>query len=154
MKTFTTQMVHVLFPGGSSLLVGMIVGALCLTTSCQSIQQKRPEPVTVTQILDMTKAGMPAQDIISKIKESGTVYRMKASELAALKDKGVANDVIDYMQETYINAVLNDQSNRDWVYGADGFWYGGYPYGWPFFEQFINPEPMAVGDQERGERSR
>ena len=68
------------------------------------------------------------------MRRSGTVYRLKASQLAQLKEEGVPDSVIDYMQETYLDAVRNDQALEDWnrwTMEDDGFWYAGSPYGWP-----------------------
>jgi hypothetical protein len=82
----------------------------------------------------MAKEGIPAQDIVKMMRDSGAVYRLSASDLARLHEQGVADEVINYMQRTYLNAVRRDQRLRDWNYwslGPDGYWYGGGPYGWP-----------------------
>jgi hypothetical protein len=66
--------------------------------------------------------------------DSGTVYRLSAGASARLHEQGVADPVIDYMQRTYLNAVRREQRLRDWGYrylGADGYRYGGRPFGWP-----------------------
>jgi hypothetical protein len=89
-------------------------------------------PVTVPQIILMSKEGVPPGEIIDKIQYSGTVYRLQASQLAQLKEQGVSDDVINYMQQTYINAIRSDQSREDWdnwTLAGDGFWYGG-PWWW------------------------
>jgi hypothetical protein len=89
-------------------------------------------PVTVPQIILMSREGVPSEDIIAKIQDSRTVYRLQASQLAQLKEEGVSDAVINYMQQTYINAVRSDQSLEDWdnwTLAGDGFWYGG-PWWW------------------------
>jgi hypothetical protein len=66
-----------------------------------------------------------------KIRDSGTVYRLSASQLASLKNEGVPDAVINYMQQTYLDAVERDQALADWtlwIREGDGFWYGGHPY--------------------------
>ena len=99
---------------------------------CATMGRSQPEPVTVPQIVFMAKSGVPADDIIAKMKASRTAYRLKASQLAKLESEGVPAKVIDYMQKTYIDAVERDTRYRDWQYWTmdDDFWYGGYPYGW------------------------
>jgi hypothetical protein len=112
----------------------VIAGCLLLLESCATLGITQPEPVTVPQIIQMSKAGVPAQEIVKKMRRSGTVYRLKASQLSELKEEGVPDSVIDYMQETYLDAVRNDQALEDWnrwTMEDDGFWYGGGPYGWP-----------------------
>lgn len=110
-----------------------------LLGGCATVQ--RP-PVTVPQIVQMSKDGVPPKDIIQKIRDSGTVYRLKASQLAKLKDEGVSDPVLNYMQQTYINSVRKNQSLEDWdnwTMENDGFWYGGFGYGWP--EPWYSPLP-------------
>jgi len=67
-------------------------------------------PVTVPQILEMTREGVPPNTIIARIKESNTVYRLHAHQVAQLSRDGVNDKVLDYMQQTYLDAVRRDQS--------------------------------------------
>ena len=113
-------------PRLSAIFVVYLVLAGCATVAAR-------EPVTVSQIVAMSQAGTPSADIIAKIRDSGTVYRIKASQLAELERKGVPPDVINYMQKTYLDAVRRDQSVQDWnlwTLGDDGYWYGGCGYDW------------------------
>lgn len=121
---------------------GILRAAMVLVTAaivvsfagCATFDQPRPEPVTVPQIIAMAKKGMPAQDIIAKMKASRTVYRLKATRLARLEKEGVPGKVIDYMQKTYIEAVRRNTRFRDqqyWSMEDDYGWYGGVPFGWP-----------------------
>lgn len=125
MKTHLADWLRI---GGTGLILLLVAG-------CTSLAPVKREPVTVTQVVEMSKAGTPTQAIIDKIRDSGTVYRLKASEFADLKQRGVADDVLDYMQQTYLHAVREDQRLDDWglwTRGPDAFWYGGMPYGWPY----------------------
>lgn len=100
---------------------------------CATLTATRPAPVTVDQIVTMSKQGTPPQDIIKVIRDSGTAYRLSASQLADLRQIGVSDQVIDYMQQTYLDAVRRDQALSDmssWYGGPGGYWYGGAPYGW------------------------
>ncbi len=112
----------------------VIVTSLFFLAGCATLGIKKPSPVTVADIVKMSKDNVPADEIIRKMRESRTVYRLRASELARLKEEGVPDAVIDYMQQTYLNAVRRNQALEDWNYwnwGPDGYWYGGGPYGWP-----------------------
>lgn len=116
-------------------VVGIVAVVACcllvgfLLAGCSTPGSKKA-PVTAGEIVQMSKSGTPAADIIEKIRESGTIYPMKASELASLKEQGVAAEVIDYMQQTYLRAIQSNQRLRDdymgtypdWSY--DPFWYG------------------------------
>ncbi len=84
--------------------------------------------MTVTDIVRISQEKVPADEIVNKMRESGTVYRLKASELANLKEQGVQDAVINYMQQTYLDAMRRNQALTDWnswTMGPDGYWYGG-----------------------------
>ena len=104
----------------------------CANLGATLMGEPTKPPVTVPQIILMSKEGVPADEIMEKMRESGTVYRLQASQLAQLKEQGIPDAVIDYMQQTYIDAVRRDQSLEDWdnwTLADDGFWYGG-PWWW------------------------
>ena len=91
------------------------------------LSNPRP-PVTVPQILEMSEAGVPPDTIVQKMRDSGTVYRLQASQLAQLKERGMPDAVLNYMQQTYLDAVRTDQSRADfnnWAMIGDGDVYGG-----------------------------
>ena len=110
----------------------LVAAALFALAACSTVTPP-PPPVTVPQIVAMSKAGEKPGAIIDKIHESHTVYRLTASQLADLESQGVAPSVIDYMQQTLISAIQREQARADWRYWSldgDGYWYGGCPYGW------------------------
>lgn len=116
----------------------LLFAGLLLLAGCATLSAERPPPITVPEIAEMSRAGVPAHEIIEKIRASGTVYRLKASQLAELHEKGVPDAVIDSMQQTYLHAVRRDQRLRDWnrwTLYDDGYWYGGYPFGWPYWDE-------------------
>ena len=101
---------------------------------CAHFNTTKPEPITVPQVVKMAKDGIPADVMIAKMEASGTVYRLKASQLANLEDEGVPPEVIDYMQRTYLDAVKNDaryEHLRYWDQEGEFGWYGGAPFNWP-----------------------
>ena len=104
-----------------------------LVAGCASTFETGTQPVRVSQIVKMSQDGSSAKQINEGIDASGTVYRLKASQLAALEKKGVPSAVINHMQQTYIDAVRRDQRAADWnhwVLDHDGYWYGGCPVHW------------------------
>jgi hypothetical protein len=86
---------------------------------------KQPEPVTVGQVIQMSKEGVPAETIVAKMRDSEAVYRFTAAQLAELHDLGVADPVLDYMQRTYIEEERREQSRQDlgdWDMWGPRFW--------------------------------
>ena len=118
-----------------SILASLIFYVGCAAVSGNPVGSP-PNPVTVKEIVEMTKAGIPPETIINTIQQSRTVYRLQASQLVQLKEMGVSDEVINYMQQTYIDAVRQNQTYEDWsnfTLADDGFWYGGPFYGGPFW---------------------
>jgi hypothetical protein len=92
---------------------------------CATLGFKDHEPVTVGQVIQMNKDEVPADTIIKKMRDSDSVYRLTAAQLAELHDRGVADPVLNYMQQTYIEAERREQSAEDWE--RDDKW---GPYDW------------------------
>ncbi len=120
--------------------IALFIGTyLALTLpGCSLLGQhaKNSPPVTVPAVIQMSKSGVPAETIIAKMRESGTAYRLTAAQIGNLHEQGVADAVLDYMQQTYLNAVRHDQALEDWnrwAWAGDGYWYGGWSYGWPWW---------------------
>lgn len=107
----------------------LCIGAL---GACATLGDRDAAPVTVPEIIQMSRQGVPAEQIIERMRRSGTTYRLQASQLASLQRQGVADRVIDYMQQTYLDAVREHQERADLSYWSedDGWWYGGGPWGW------------------------
>ncbi len=79
----------------------------------------------VSEVVRMSEEGLPPGTIVNKMRDSETVYRLSAAQLAQLHDQGVQDQVINYMQETYLNAVRREQDLANWstreMWG-DHFW--------------------------------
>ncbi len=109
-------------PLAAALLTGLLLTAGCATAP-------RPPPPAAEEIVDLSKAGVPADAIIERIRESDAIYDLPASALARLRDQGVSDRVIDEMQQTRIDAARLQGFRA----GRDAHpWY--YPYyRWPSF---------------------
>jgi len=130
-----------------------LAAMVLMLSGCASMGRSRPEAVTVPQIISMARSGISADDIISKIKASGTVYRLKASQLAQLENEGVPAKVIDYMQGTYLKAVERDTRYQDeqyWTHDND-YMYGGDPYGWGDEGGFAGDDDGGGDDDDGGD---
>lgn len=119
-------------------LPGSAVVFLIVLAGCAAMVGKKAEPVTVPEIVAMSREGIAAEQIIERIRESDTVYRLEASQYAELAAEGVPPEVLDYMQQTYLDEVRRNtflQERHYWTPGA-GYWYGGRPFGWPYDRRF------------------
>jgi len=57
-------------------------------------------PLSVGQVVEMSRNGVPASAIIGKMKETRTVYLLPGSSVAMLRSEGVPEPVLDYMRST------------------------------------------------------
>jgi len=92
----------------------MFLSCVTLLSGCATFGFKQPEPVTVGQVIEMSKEGVSPEAIVKKMRDSETVYRFTAAQLAELHDLGIADPVLDYMQRSYIEAERREQSREDW----------------------------------------
>jgi len=110
----------------------LTVSAVAILQSCVVYRPNTAQLVSVPDIIQMSKDGVSSKDIISEIKQSHTAYDLKADQLIKLHNEGVQDSVINYMEETKIDLISQNQryasSSYWWPY--DGFFYGGFGWGW------------------------
>ncbi len=134
------------------------VAGAAIFQSCVAYNPYSEQQVTVPDIVQMTKEGRSSKDIIKEIRHSHTYYTLKANELAKLRNEGVQDSVINYMEKTHLDAVRRDQSMADsyYGYGWPGMdYYGGFGYGWPYYGGGYGygwgPTVIIRGHNEMGE---
>ncbi len=138
----------------------LIVTGVMLLQNCAVYNPYKEPPVTVSDVVQMSKDGVPSDDIIKEMRKSHTVYWLKADQLAKLRNEGVSDTVINYMEKTHIDAVRQNQALEDYNYwwpGWDGYYYGGPAFGWPYGYWNFNWGPTIIfrGEGEgRGGRRR
>lgn len=77
-----------------------LLGCVCLFVGCASPPTR--QQMSVDEVVAMVSEGLPADEIIAKIQASRSVYPLPASRLIELKQKGVPDEVLDYMEQTYL----------------------------------------------------
>ena len=68
------------------------------------IQQN--EPLSVTDVKELARAGVGDELIISQIRNSRSIYRLNTAEIIGLKDAGVSENIIDFMINTQTQTPL------------------------------------------------
>ena len=106
--------------------LSMVLAGSALLTGCAALGvDPSKQPVTVSEVIRMSNENVPAETIVNKMRDSRAVYRLNAAQLAKLHDQGVADLVLNHMQETYLNAVRREQDLADWStreMWRDHFW--------------------------------
>ena len=115
--------------------VAILLAVAGLAAGCAAVGPPLPPPPTIDEVVKLSTEGVPAHDIIERMRDAQAVYRLPASELAKLHGQGVPDKVIDYMQRTYIAAERYDEylRTRDlYLWSGWPSYRGIYPYGYWF----------------------
>jgi hypothetical protein len=109
-----------------TLLTVVVALALC---GCATVP--KPVPLTQADIISMTKAGMTDEEIIRRIDDTRTVFRLNSDDVVRLRNEGVSDRVVTYMLETYTRAAVAEERRRSSY--SYGLYYGPYYYHpWPW----------------------
>lgn len=90
--------------------------SLLVLAACASIP-----PVTVDEALAMAKNGSSPDRIIEAMKTSRAHYNLTASDIVRLHESGLPTPVLDYMQQTQLEAVADAERQREWMFGPRCF---------------------------------
>lgn len=110
---------------------------LCIgLASCVGMQRK--EPISLEQVIQMSKAQTPPADIIAQLTQTRTVLQISGSQFAKLREQGVDDAVLDHLQKSFVDSVEMEARLRTqslyWGYGGWGGhyrpFYGPWPYGY------------------------
>ena len=93
------------------MLRSLVILTSVLLSGCAGFQP-RPDPPTVEQVVQMARDKTDAAEIVRRMHDSYAVYRLSASQLAQLREQGVPDTVIDYMQRTWLEAVRQEEADR------------------------------------------
>ena len=112
-----------------------LIAVLCVVilAGCASMSKPLPPAPTIEEIVQMSTDKMAPEQIIQRMKDSHAVYRLSGSELGNLKIRGIADPVLDYMQETRIASERYDE----YLYTRDRYMF----YGWPGYGPYGAPYP-------------
>lgn len=170
---------------GLLALVALVSG--CATTgyqepqitriSAEELAQLMPPPVatiSLDEIVAMSKQGVPADDIIAKIKESNSQYELSPSRMVALTTQGVDPKVLDYIHESreqFVRDSMAEEINKRelenheekqrlkreyqlrynsfyhpfYGYGYSPWWRYGPYYGYGFYGRGFHGHPFGYG---------
>ncbi len=138
----------------SKVVLAIIAAGLVILQSCVVYRpySDNSNLLTVPEIIKMSKEGVSSMNIINEIKKSHTAYGLKADQLANLREEGVQDSVINYMEQTRIDLIQSDQRYADSSYWwpADGFFYGAFGWGWPGMYFGLNLRPALMYGINRG----
>ena len=87
------------------ILLGLLLaGALGCATN-----RSRPQPLTESDIITLTHAGVGDDEIMHRIDNTRSIFRLGADDVVQLRQAGVSVRVVDYMLDTYARYVTAEQ---------------------------------------------
>src|SRR5215470_14904405 len=90
--------------------------AALLLSSCAALYTPR-QPLPIAQVVELSKSKASPDDVIQRIRTSGTTYQLRGSDFAKLKAQGVSDPVLDFLQQSLVNDM--DFLTRYWVLGEN-----------------------------------
>jgi len=96
-----------------SVVSGLSLAACAFLFGACSIMTPRPA-TPISEVVALSKDSRPEQ-VIGHIVSSRTTYALRGSDFGKLADAGVAPQVLDHLQQTFVNDV--DLLTRYWVLG-------------------------------------
>jgi len=97
-----------------------------LLASCATLQG--PPPLSGADIVQRVREGRNASEIIAELQSTNTVLALQASDIVALHDAGVPDEVLNYLQRVQIDDIR--WRERTMYGGFYGGYYGGFYRGW------------------------
>lgn len=101
------------------------IWTLLALVGCQSHPAVDSSPLTVPQIVAMSRQGVPAEEIIGKIQRSRVIYRLLPNQVEDLRRKGMSDQVLAFIRKRYRSALQRYPELRDWDSWTlyEGYWY-------------------------------
>jgi len=114
----------------NAIFAGIYVAVLSAGTAFAS-------PLPLSEVVGMSRSGVRSQDVIERLRVSQTSYALRGSDFGKLKAAGVSDEVLDYLQQSFVSSV--DQLTR---YSIVGPRLGGCSYCYP---QPVDVDRMVSG---------
>jgi len=96
-----------------SLAAAMLVASLALPACATTYPPFSSVPLynrySIDDIVKMANSGVPSREIIARLQAANGFYPLRPSEYVLLHQRGVPDDVLDYMQETYVRQVRHEE---------------------------------------------
>jgi hypothetical protein len=119
-----------------SLRFSIALLTLLALSSCANWYTPRT-PMPIAEVVTLSKSAASPEEVIRRIRDSGTTYALRGSDFAKLKADGVPDPVLDFLQQSLVNDL--DFLTRYWVLG------GGLGAC-----KFCYPQPVDVDKLESG----
>jgi hypothetical protein len=83
--------------------------------SAEKLEASLPQPaaaIPLQQIVALARLGLPAEELIGRIRQSGSRYRLSASQIVDLEKQGVPLGVLDHMVASERTRIFDDMAGE------------------------------------------
>ena len=94
--------------------LSVVILLLLLLSGCAALYTPR-QPMPIADVVELSKSKASPDEMIQRIRASGTTYQLRGSDFAKLKAQGVPDPVLDFLQQSLVNDL--DFLTRYWVTG-------------------------------------
>jgi hypothetical protein len=98
------------------LIVAAALATSLALAGCVSNYQYQPyssvplyNRYSIDDIVAMSNSGVPSGEIIARLEQANGFYPLRASDYVLLHQRGVPDDVLDYMQQAYVRQVRREE---------------------------------------------
>lgn len=103
-------------------LIGWVVLLALLSLGCESARRARVPPLTQADVIALVAAGESDEAIMRRIDATGTVFLLNADDIVALRQAGVSDRLVTFMNDTKVRAAVEQERRRSyyehrWHYG-------------------------------------
>jgi hypothetical protein len=74
-----------------------------------------PQPLPIAEVVQRSQGGQSPEQVSGAVRAAKTTYALRGSDFGRLKQAGVSDPVLDYLQQSFMNDV--DLLTRYWVLG-------------------------------------
>jgi hypothetical protein len=94
----------------------LIFVVACLAGSRACMAFALTQPLAIAEAVKMSQSGTAPREVILRLRNSKTTYALRGSDFGKLKAVGVSNQVLDYLQQDFVNDV--NLLTLYWMQGA------------------------------------
>ena len=86
---------------------------LLFVMGCATHKPAPPPPLTQSDVISMVKVSVPDDEIMRRIDETRSVFRLSSEDVVRLRNEGLSDRLVSFMLDTYARAAAAEQRRRD-----------------------------------------
>lgn len=90
-----------------------VILVVLLVVGCATHRSPPPPPLAETDVISMVKMGVADDEIMRRIDETRTVFRLSSEDVVRLRNEGLSDRLVSFMLDTYARAAAAAQRQQD-----------------------------------------